>query len=69
MDIVNALKDVPEVQLRIIPLTWKLVNKDGTISREKITLYTKELEGALQEAEAYSKATLWAIGSLKKLLH
>jgi len=67
MDIIAILEEVPEVYLRIIPLTWKLVREDGTLDDEKISFYQKEIEEALGEAESYAKATAEAIRCLTTL--
>lgn len=67
MDIIAILEEVPEVYLRIIPLTWKLVREDGTLDNEKVAFYQKELEEALKEAESYAKATVEAIRCLTTL--
>lgn len=67
MDIIAILEEVPEVYLRIIPLTWKLVREDGTLDNEKVAFYQKELEEALREVESYIKATAEAIRCLTTL--
>ena len=67
MDIIAILEEVPEVDLRIIPLTWKLVREDGTLDNEKVAFYQKELEEALKEVESYARATAEAIRCLTTL--
>lgn len=68
MDIADVLKEVPEVQLRILRLTWEVVLDDGTIDDKKVVFHQKELEEALKEAEAYSRRTAEAVRCLKTLL-
>lgn len=69
MNIAEVLKQVPAVQLRIIPLTWKVLKDDGTLDDKKVAYHWPELEEAIKEAEAYSKAIAEAVHCLKMLLH
>ena len=67
-NIVEILRSVPEVKLRIIPLTWELLDKDGHIDIKKASYKVKEVDIALAEAESYAKSTESAVSHLKNLL-
>ena len=67
-DIVEILKSVPEVNLKIIPLTWELLDENGRIDIKKASYNSKEVDAALEEAESYAKQTESAVHRLKDLL-
>ncbi len=67
-DIVETLKSVPEVKLKIIPLTWELLGEDGHIDVKKASYNAKEVDAALEEAESYAQSTERAVSHLKNLL-
>ena len=67
-DITEILKSVPEVKLKVIPLTWKLLGKDGRIDIKKASYDTTEVDTALEEAENYARQTGNAVSHLKNLL-
>ncbi len=67
-DIINILKEVREVKLRIIPLTWELLDDNGHIDVRKASYNTKEVDAALEEAESYAQHTESAVSHLKNLL-
>ena len=67
-DIVEILKSVPEVKLKIIPLTWELLGEDGHIDIKKASYNAKEVDIALEEAENYARSTESAVNRLKNLL-
>ncbi len=67
-DIIDILKGVSEVKLRIIPLTWELLGEDGHIDIKKASYNTKEVDAALEEAENYAHSTESAVNRLKNLL-
>ncbi|MDP2729168.1 MAG: hypothetical protein Q8O55_01640 [Dehalococcoidales bacterium] len=67
-DIADILKSVPEVKLKIIPLTWQLVGKNGHIDIKKASYNAKEVDGALEEAASYAKSAESAASHLKNLL-
>ena len=67
-DIVEILKSVPEVNLKIIPLTWELLDKNGRIDIKKASYNSKEVDAALEEAESYARTTESAVSHLKNLL-
>ncbi len=68
-DIVEILKSVPEVKLRIIPITWDLVDKDGHIDIKRASYHAKDVDAALEEAENYAKETERAVLYMKNLLN
>ena len=65
--VIMGLRQVPETKLRIIDLAWQVVNEDGSLDDEKTLLVAEELEEAVDEAEAYCRATKEAIGCLRNL--
>ena len=67
-NIVEILKSVPEVKLKVIPLTWKLLGEDGHIDVRKVSYDTTEVDAALEEAENYARQTGNAVSHLKNLL-
>jgi len=67
-DIVEILKSVPEVNLKIIPLTWELLDENGRIDIKKASYNSKEVDAALEEAERYARTTESAVSHLKNLL-
>ena len=67
-DIIIILKGVPEVNLKVIPLTWKLLGEDGRIDIRKASYDTTEVDAALEEAENYARQTGSAVSRLKNLL-
>jgi len=67
-DIVEILKSVPEVNLKIIPLTWELLDENGGIDIKKASYNSKEVDIALEEAENYARSTESAVSHLKNLL-
>ena len=67
-DIVEILKSVPEVNLKIIPLTWELLDENGGIDIKKASYNSKEVDAALEEAESYARTTESAVSHLKNLL-
>ena len=67
-DIVEILKSVPEVNLKIISLTWEFLGEDGHIDIKKASYNAKEVDIALEEAESYARTTESAVSHLKNLL-
>ena len=67
-DIVEILKSIPEVKLKIIPLTWELLDEKGRIDIKKASYNSKEVDAALEEAESYARTTESAVSHLKNLL-
>ena len=67
-DITEILRSVPEVKLKVIPLTWTLLGEDGRIDIRKASYDTTEVDAALEEAEDYARQTGSAVSRLKNLL-
>ena len=67
-DITEILKSVPEVKLKVIPLTWELMGEDGRIDIRKASYDTTKVDAALEEAENYARQTGNAVSRLKNLL-
>ena len=67
-DITEILKSVPEVKLKIIPLTWELLDEKGRIDIKKASYNSKEVDAALEEAESYARQTESAVSHLTNLL-
>jgi len=67
-DIAEILKSVPEVKLKIIPLTWELLDEKGRIDIKKASYNSKEVDAALEEAESYARQTESSVSHLKNLL-
>ena len=67
-DITEILKSVPEVKLKIIPLTWELLDEKGRIDIKKASYNSQEVDAALEEAESYAQQTENAVSHLENLL-
>lgn len=65
--LVEALKQLPEVRLRIIDWAWKLAKEDGQIDADQAAFNTKELDEAIKEAKAYIEGTRRAAWCLKNM--
>ena len=68
-DLVNALRTVPQVRLRLTELAWKLTGDDGSLDAEKLAFHHQELVEAIHEAEAYEKSTIEAVRCLMSIAH
>lgn len=68
-DLIRILEGVPETRLRLIDLTWEVVDGDGVIDPDKVALNYKEISEAVDEAQAYSQATEKAVRCLNNLAH
>ena len=66
--LVVALQSLPEVRLRLITLAWKVVQADGSLDADAIGLHMKELEEAIDEAQAYSDATQELVACMIELV-
>jgi len=64
---IQALKRVPETNLRLITLARDAVKADGTLDVEKLTFNMAELQAAIKEAQAYAESNRKAISCLAKL--
>ncbi len=68
-NIIDSLKKVPEVHLRLVDLTWQLAEEDGTLDVKRLSFHIRELGEAIDEAKAYSAATRKAVWQLKSIVH
>ena len=66
-NIIQALKRVPETNLRLNALARDAVKDDGTLDVEKLTFNMAELQTAIKEAQAYSESTRKAVSCLIQL--
>ena len=66
--IIDYLLELPEIRLRLIPLSWELVNEDGTLNDQRVLFYQAELEQAIKEMEAYVREASKAVECLRSLL-
>ena len=67
-DLVDILMTVPETRLRIIELTWELVDTDGKLDENRAVLRIQEIREACEEAEDYAAATRHMVWSLNGCL-
>ena len=66
-ELIRALGTVPEKRLRILELVSEVVDENGNLDREQVTLQAAELQEAIQEARAYKKETerlRWGLKSI-----
>ena len=66
--IIEALKELPEVRLRLIELCWELY-QNGELNEAKAAFWGKEIAEAVKEAEGYAQATREAVWALRELVH
>ncbi len=66
--VLEALRQIPEVQLSLISLAWE-VCPEGELDLIKLTENALEIEMAVKEAQAYSRHTKEAVWGLTKLAH
>jgi len=67
-NLVNALKRIPEVRLRLIDLAWQVARDDGSIDMDRLLLNVKETDEAIDEARAYAETTGKASRCLMRLV-
>ena len=65
--VIAALQSTPEKSLRIVELTRDLVGADGQIDHDRAAKRAPDVNLAVAEAEAYSRATSRAIQALRQL--
>jgi hypothetical protein len=66
-NIIQALKSVPETNLRLIALAREAVKEDGALDVDKLTFNMAELQSAIKEAQVYAESTRKAVSCLIKL--
>jgi hypothetical protein len=67
--LVELLKNLPDVHMELLDLTWQLTGEDGALDPQKISFHYIEMEKAIAEAESYSRATREMVQCLTRLLH
>jgi hypothetical protein len=67
--LVYLLRNLPEVHLELLDLTYHLTGEDGTLDSQKISFHYTEMEKAIAEAESYTRATKEMVQCLTRLLH
>lgn len=66
--LIDLLKNLPEVHLELLGLTWKLTGEDGALDPQKISFHYIEMEKAIGEAETYARGTKEMVQCLTRLL-
>ena len=66
-NLVEALKQLPEVRLRLIELAWQVFRDDGGIDDDRLLMMGMELQEATDEARAYAESTRKAVSCLKSM--
>lgn len=69
MSIIDELKKLPEVNLRIIALAWRLLDDNGDLDMAKAADALDEVNEACTEAAANARDTEIAVSCLKVLAH
>ena len=67
--LVELLKNLPAVHLKLLDMTWQLTGEDGNLDSQKISFHYTEMEKAIAEAESYSRATKEMVQCLIQQLH
>lgn len=65
--LVDTLKSLPEVHLRLLYYAQLIINDNGEPDMEKVMFYAQEMTEATKEAEAYARATRRAAECLREL--
>ena len=66
-EVIRALRQVPEVRLRLIELTRLLVKEDGSLDHEKASFLRQDIDQSTGEARAYAHDTERAVQWLREL--
>jgi hypothetical protein len=66
--LIELLKNMPEVHLELLDLTWQLTGKDGALDPQKIAFHYTEMEKAIAEAESYTRSTKEMVQCLTRLV-
>ena len=67
--LVESLRQLPEVHLRIFALARDLVDENGNVDYERAAALGVELDQALHEARAYAETTRRALSCLMQMAH
>ena len=66
-EIVRALREVPEVRLRLIEVAWKVTGDDGQLDYDVIRSISGALQEAFSEAREYVQSTRETVWALKQI--
>lgn len=66
-ELIELLKTLPEVRLKLIEIAWRVTKEDGSLDEEMLAFQHKEIREATAEAEAYESETREAIRCLKAI--
>ncbi len=66
-DLVRIVRELPERQLQIIDLAWKVVKEDGSIDQTRALIFIDDIERARQEARSYAATTERAVWALRDI--
>jgi len=66
--LLEIVRQLPEVRLEIVVLTWQLTGEDGQLDENKIAYHYSEIEKAAAQAEAYARDTREMVRCLNQLL-
>jgi hypothetical protein len=66
-DLIRALREVPEVRLRLLEVAWEVTKDDGSLDYDKLPFLSGELQEAVSEAEGYVRSTREAVWALKRM--
>jgi len=64
-EFVQALKEVPEVRLKILDFARESVKTDGSLDSEMLAFRGVELKEAIAQAEEYARETAEALRCLR----
>jgi hypothetical protein len=67
VELVVALREVPETRLVLIELAWQIYREVGSFDPAKVSMYHKEIEAAGSESAEYARKTREMILCLKEL--
>jgi len=65
--LIRIIKDLPQVDLKLIDLSWKMVDENGNADIKKILPNSKLIEEAISQANSYIEDTKFAIGKISRL--
>ena len=65
--LIISLKSVPTVRLKIVDLSWEVIDGEGKLNVTKAGFLSHELADAAEEAKTYATATQRIKWSLRRL--
>jgi hypothetical protein len=68
VEMVEALREVPETKLVLIELAWQIYKEVGSFDPAKVAMYHKEIEAAGSESAEYARKTREMLLCLKELV-